>query len=217
MGAMSGKPQSSYHSGNRDSNRRSSNQRRNANRTHQPTRRFHTGGWPALGPSAPAQQGEFTMVQVKKHKPAPDMDRPTYKGLVQKAIKDRSIHVRCRLVLFSLYHCELSLLCGCTGAKGWPPSCMKTAGRLMGSLVVTFGFESSDPSSNPGVGSRTFSGLALNKRSRRLYKGAMSHSLAENMDLVVIHGGTHAAKGEGLLRRETRRRDNSSLHLLVVT
>jgi hypothetical protein len=27
----------------------------------------------------------------KKHKPAPDMDRPTYKGLVQKALKDRSI------------------------------------------------------------------------------------------------------------------------------
>jgi hypothetical protein len=83
--------QSSYHSGNRDSNRRSSNQRSNANRTHQPTRRFHTGGWPALCPNSLAQQGEFTMVQAKKHKPAPDMDRPTYKGLVQKAIKDRSI------------------------------------------------------------------------------------------------------------------------------
>jgi hypothetical protein len=32
----------------------------------------------------------------------------------------------------------------------------------------------------------------------------MSHSYAENMDLVVIHDGTHAAKGGGLLRRETR-------------
>jgi hypothetical protein len=91
LGAMSVKPQSSYRSGTRDSNHRSSNPRRNANRTYQPTRRFHTGGWPVLHPSASAQQGEFTMVQAKKHKPALDMDRPTYKGLVQKAIKDRSI------------------------------------------------------------------------------------------------------------------------------
>jgi hypothetical protein len=72
-------------------------------------------------------------------------------------------------------------------------------------LVVTFGFESSDASSIPGMGTRTFSGLALNKRSRRLYKGVMSHSLAENMDLVVIHDGTPVAKGGGLLRRETRK------------
>jgi hypothetical protein len=62
-------------------------------------------------------------------------------------------------------------------------------------LVVIFGFQSSDPSSTPGMGSRTFSGLALNERSRRLCKGAESHSYAENMDLVVIHDGTHAAKG----------------------
>jgi hypothetical protein len=71
--------------------------------------------------------------------------------------------------------------------------------------VLIFGFESSDPSSVPGMGSRTFSGLALNKRSRRLHKGAMSHSMAENVDLVVIHDGTHAAKGGGLLRSETHK------------
>jgi hypothetical protein len=30
-------------------------------------------------------------VVTKKHKPAPDMDRATYKGLVHKSIKDRLI------------------------------------------------------------------------------------------------------------------------------
>jgi hypothetical protein len=48
----------------------------------------------------------------------------------------------------------------------------------------------------------------------------MSHSYAENMDLVVIHDGTHAAKGGGgggVVKGWNPEWDNSSLHLLVVT
>jgi hypothetical protein len=37
------------------------------------------------------------------------------------------------------------------------------------------------------------------------------------MNLVVLHDGTHAAEGGGLLRRETRKGTTHHAHLLIVT
>jgi hypothetical protein len=70
-------------------------------------------------------------------------------------------------------------------------------------LVVTNGFETSGREFDSWDGSRTFQDFALTRPSRRLYKGA-SHFCWEHGPWD-IHDGTHAAKGGGLLWRDTRK------------
>jgi hypothetical protein len=71
-------------------------------------------------------------------------------------------------------------------------------------------------SSIPGKGSRTFSDLPLTSDLGGYVK-ARSATPAENMDLVVIRDGDHAAKKGGLLRRESRKGTIHRLLQLVVT
>jgi hypothetical protein len=69
---------------------------------------------------------------------------------------------------------------------------------------VTLGFEPSDPTSIPGMDSRTFSGLAVTSDLGGFVEARWATHLLR-MDLVVIYNGTQEAKERRLLRRETRK------------